>query len=62
MALQTRDSIPNDLAALTGRRFVKAAQADNRPKAANAIREDLDRALLLISVWPEVGAQARNVT
>lgn len=34
----------------------------NRPKAAKAIREDLDRALLLISVQPEVGARARNVT
>jgi hypothetical protein len=29
VALQNRDSIPNDLAALTGRRFLKAAQAND---------------------------------
>ena len=33
----------------------------NRPKAPNAIREDLDRASSLIGVHPEVGARARNV-
>lgn len=34
----------------------------NRPKAPNAIREELERASLLISVQPEVGASARNVS
>jgi plasmid stabilization system protein ParE len=34
----------------------------NRPKAPNAIREDLDRASSLISVQPDVGARARNVS
>ena len=34
----------------------------NRPKAPNAIREDLDRASSLISVQPEVGARATNVS
>ena len=34
----------------------------NRPKAPNAIREDLDRASSLISVQPNVGARARNVS
>ena len=33
----------------------------NRPKAPNAIREELERASLLISVQPEIGARARNV-
>ncbi|PYR58844.1 MAG: type II toxin-antitoxin system RelE/ParE family toxin [Acidobacteria bacterium] len=33
----------------------------NRPRAPNAIREDLDRASSLIAVQPEVGARARNV-
>jgi plasmid stabilization system protein ParE len=33
----------------------------NRPKAPNAIRDDLDRASSLIAVQPEVGARARNV-
>jgi plasmid stabilization system protein ParE len=33
----------------------------NRPKAPNAIREDLDRASSLIAAQPEVGARARNV-
>jgi plasmid stabilization system protein ParE len=34
----------------------------NRPKAPNAIREELERASLLISVEPEMGARARNVS
>ena len=33
----------------------------NRPKAPNAIREELERASVLISVQPEIGARARNV-
>lgn len=33
----------------------------NRPKAPNAIREDLDRASSLIAIQPEIGARARNV-
>ena len=34
----------------------------NRPKAPNAIREELERASLLISVQPEIGARARHVS
>jgi plasmid stabilization system protein ParE len=34
----------------------------NRPKAPNAIREELERASLLISVQPEIGARARNIS
>jgi hypothetical protein len=44
---------------------VRAAQEwwrVNRPKAPNAIREELERASLLISVQPEIGARARNTS
>jgi plasmid stabilization system protein ParE len=34
----------------------------NRPKAPNAIREELERASQLISVQPEIGARARNIS
>ena len=34
----------------------------NRPKAPNAIREELERASSLISVEPEIGARARNIS
>jgi plasmid stabilization system protein ParE len=34
----------------------------NRPKAPNAIREEFERASLLISVQPEIGARARNIS
>ena len=34
----------------------------NRLKAPNAIREELERASLLISVQPEIGARARNIS
>ena len=34
----------------------------NRPKAPNAIREELERASLLISVQPEIGALATNIS
>ena len=34
----------------------------NRPKAPNAIREELERACVLISVQPESSARARNVS
>jgi plasmid stabilization system protein ParE len=34
----------------------------NRPKAPNAIREDLERASSLIASQPQIGARARNVT
>jgi hypothetical protein len=33
----------------------------HRPKAPNAIREDLDRGSSLIAVQPDVGARAQNV-
>lgn len=33
----------------------------NRPKAPNAIREELERAASLISMQPDLGARARNV-
>jgi hypothetical protein len=42
---------------------IRAAQdwwRANRPKAPNAIREELERASLLISVQPEIGARARQ--
>jgi hypothetical protein len=32
----------------------------NRPKAPNALREDLDRALSLLAIQPNVGSRARN--
>jgi plasmid stabilization system protein ParE len=34
----------------------------NRPKAPNAIREELERASLLLSIQPEIGARARHVS
>ncbi len=34
----------------------------NRPKAPNAIREELERASLLISLQPEIGARAQMFT
>jgi plasmid stabilization system protein ParE len=34
----------------------------NRPKAPNAIPEDLDHASSLIAIKPDIGARARNVT
>jgi hypothetical protein len=34
----------------------------NRPKAPNAIREELERASSLIAFQPGVGARARNVS
>jgi plasmid stabilization system protein ParE len=34
----------------------------NRPKAPNAIREELERASLLISVQPEIGARVTNIS
>jgi plasmid stabilization system protein ParE len=33
----------------------------NRPKAPNAIREELERAVAIIAIQPEAGARARNV-
>ena len=34
----------------------------NRPNALNAVREELERAVVLISLQPESGALARNVS
>jgi len=34
----------------------------NRPKAPNPIREELERASLLISVQPEIPARARSIS
>ena len=34
----------------------------NRPKAPNAVREELERASLLMSIQPESGARARNIS
>jgi plasmid stabilization system protein ParE len=34
----------------------------NRPKAPNAIREELERAASIFSVQPEIGARALNVS
>ena len=33
----------------------------NRPKAPNAIREELERASAILTLQPEAGARARNV-
>ncbi len=33
----------------------------NRPRAPNAIREDLDRVSSLVAIQPDLGARARNV-
>jgi len=33
----------------------------NRPKAPNAIREELERASALIAAQPDIGSRARNV-
>lgn len=44
---------------------IRAAEAwwlVNRPKAPNAIREDLDRASSLIAIQPDLGARARNAS
>ena len=44
---------------------VRAAEEwwrQNRPKAPNAVREELERAAVLISLQPESGAIARNVS
>jgi hypothetical protein len=44
---------------------IRAAEAWwrlNRPKAPNAIREELERASSIISVHPEVGARARKIS
>ena len=44
---------------------VRAAEEwwrQNRPKAPNAVREELERAAVLISLQPESGALARNVS
>lgn len=34
----------------------------NRPKAPNAIREELERAASIISIQPEVGTRALNIS
>lgn len=36
--------------------------ASQPPKAPNAIREELERAASLISLQPEIGARARNIS
>ena len=44
---------------------IRAAEAwwrTNRSKAPNAIREELERASFLISVQPQIGARARNIS
>ena len=33
----------------------------NRPKAPNAIREELERASALVATQPDIGSRARNV-
>ena len=35
---------------------------ENRPKASNAIAEELDRASVLISLQPQIGARATNLS
>jgi plasmid stabilization system protein ParE len=44
---------------------VRAAEEwwrQNRPKAPNAVREEVERAAVLLSLQPESGALARNVS
>ena len=36
--------------------------AENRPAAPDAIREELDRILVLLSVQPDMGTRARRAT
>ena len=43
---------------------IRAAEAWwrlNRPKAPNAIREELERASALVALQPQIGTRARNV-
>ena len=42
-------------------RVAEAWWRANRPKAPNAIREELERASVLIAVQPDIGASAREV-
>jgi plasmid stabilization system protein ParE len=44
---------------------IRAAEGwwrQNRPKAPNAVREELERVAVLISLQPQSGALARNVS
>jgi hypothetical protein len=43
-------------------RVAEAWWRANRPKAPNAIREELERASALITVQPDIGARAREIT
>lgn len=43
-------------------RVAEAWWRTNRPKAPNAIREELERASALVATQPELGSRARNVT
>jgi hypothetical protein len=43
-------------------RTAEAWWRSNRPKATNAIREELERASSLIAVQPGIGARARNTS
>ena len=59
-----RPPLHNEVSDLA-RAQIRAAQdwwRVNRPKAPNAIREELERAALLISFQPEIGARARNIS
>jgi len=42
-------------------RVAEAWWRTNRPKAPNAIREELERASALVAAQPEIGSRARNV-
>ena len=42
-------------------RVVETWWRTNRPKAPNAIREELERASALVAAQPDIGSRARNV-
>jgi hypothetical protein len=57
-------SLPIDITTLA-KTQIRAAEdwwRLNRPKAPNAIREELERASVLILLQPDSGARARNVS
>jgi hypothetical protein len=57
------DPLPVEVSALAAAQIASAEAwwRVNRPKAPNAIREDVERASSLIAAQPQVGTRARNV-
>lgn len=56
--------LPVDIVESADRAITKASQwwFENRPKAPEAFGEEIDRAIKLIAVEPEIGARALNVS